>query len=72
MVGLPDPEWGERLQAFVIGDPNLSEAIFSHCRERLAPYKRPKGVTFLDALPRNAGGKILKRQLRESTGEQRD
>lgn len=64
VVGLPDPDWGERIHAFVVA-PSINETtILDHCRERLAGYKRPRGVTFLDALPRNASGKLLKRELR--------
>jgi long-chain acyl-CoA synthetase len=68
VVGLPDAEWGERLHAFVVADeaqrPN-EDVIVSACRTSLAGYKQPRGVSFLPELPRNAGGKILKRELRE-------
>ena len=67
VVGLPDPEWGERLHAFVVGTtapPPAIDAIIAACRSQLAGYKVPRGVSFIDALPRNAGGKVIKRQLR--------
>jgi acyl-CoA synthetase (AMP-forming)/AMP-acid ligase II len=67
VVGLPDPEWGERLHAFVVADdaPPSEAAIAAACRARLAGYKQPRGVSFVADLPRNASGKLLKRELRE-------
>lgn len=69
VVGAPDAEWGEALWAFVVAGgaaPPDAEAIAGHCRERLAPYKVPKRIEFLDELPRNTTGKLLKRKLREA------
>ena len=68
VVGVPDPEWGETLRAFIVlrRDEQLTEkAVVDYCREGLADYKRPRKVTFLAELPRNPTGKILKRELRE-------
>lgn len=65
VVGLPDAEWGERLHAFVVGEADAA-AIAEACRARLAGYKQPKGLSFIAELPRNAGGKVLKRELRET------
>ena len=68
VVGLPDAEWGERLHAFVVKatpDPINVESLISACRSSLSPHKIPRGITSIDALPRNASGKILKRVLRE-------
>ena len=68
VIGVPDPLWGESVKAFVkIEDgAQLSEAdVVEHCRAHLASYKKPKFVTFLDEIPRNPSGKILKRLLRE-------
>lgn len=68
VVGLPDEEWGERLHAFVVpthGKPPLAADIVSACRRELSDYKAPRGVTLVDELPRNASGKLLKRELRE-------
>jgi len=69
VVGVPHPLWVETPLAFVVTADNaeLSEAeLIEHCRSRLAGYKKPSSVVFVDALPRNAAGKILKRQLRVS------
>jgi long-chain acyl-CoA synthetase len=67
VVGLPDPEWGERLHAFIVptaARPPSSDAIIAACRAHLAGHKIPRGISVVDELPRNAGGKILKRDLR--------
>lgn len=68
VVGMPDREWGERLHAFVVADlagrPS-EETIAAACRATLAGYKQPRGISFIAELPRNAGGKVLKRALRE-------
>jgi malonyl-CoA/methylmalonyl-CoA synthetase len=67
VVGLPDPEFGERVVASVVrDDPNLSaEKVTAFCREDLASYKKPREVVFVDALPRNALGKVLKHEVRD-------
>jgi acyl-CoA synthetase (AMP-forming)/AMP-acid ligase II len=65
VVGTPDETWGEVVTAVVVARERVSaEELLAHCRGRLAGYKRPRAVRFLDALPRNATGKILKRELR--------
>ncbi len=68
VVGVPDERWVEVGRAFVMLKPGhqLSEqAVVDHCRANLARYKVPKSVVFIDELPRNATGKILKRVLRD-------
>jgi fatty-acyl-CoA synthase len=67
VVGRPDDRWGEVPVAFVVlraGGTATVDALIEHCRANLAKFKVPKDVTFLDALPRNPSGKVLKRELR--------
>jgi acyl-CoA synthetase (AMP-forming)/AMP-acid ligase II len=68
VVGRPDPRWGEVPVAFVVcraGAGATEDEIREFCRARLARYKVPRAVQFIDALPRNPSGKVLKRVLRE-------
>lgn len=68
VVGTPDRTWGERVTAVVVTDAPPEEvqpALDEACRESLAGYKRPRRYVFVDELPRNAYGKVLKRELRE-------
>jgi malonyl-CoA/methylmalonyl-CoA synthetase len=66
VVGLPDPEFGEQVVAAVVhDDPELTaEKVADFCRGSLANYKKPRRVVFVDALPRNALGKVLKHEVR--------
>ncbi|MFI1978888.1 long-chain-fatty-acid--CoA ligase [Streptomyces wedmorensis] len=68
VVGLPDPVWGEAVTAVVVlragaGRPTEQELV-DFTRDRIASYKKPRRVHFVDALPRNPNGKVLKRELR--------
>lgn len=63
VVGMADAEWGEIVVAFVVGDASADE-LDSHLLERIARFKRPKRYEFVDALPKNSYGKVLKRELR--------
>ncbi|MHA6619937.1 class I adenylate-forming enzyme family protein [Pseudonocardia sp. DLS-67] len=68
VVGVPDPRYGESVAAFVQLEPGATltaEQVVDHCRTRLAGYKKPRSVAFLDAFPRGSTGKLLKRELRE-------
>jgi len=67
VIGIPDDAWGEAVRAFVVKRPGaeLTEAqVIEHCRQHIASYKKPKGVDFVDGLPRSAVGKVLKHELR--------
>jgi fatty-acyl-CoA synthase len=67
VIGVPSDRWGESGKAVIVVKPDqsLTEAqIVTHCLERLAKFKVPQSVDFVDALPRNATGKVLKRDLR--------
>jgi long-chain acyl-CoA synthetase len=69
VVGKPDAYWGEAIHAFVVaksGQAVTGPDLTAFCRAALAPYKIPKGVHFVDALPRNSMGKILRRSLRDT------
>ncbi len=70
VVAGPDAEFGECVVAFVTRHVDSSaEDLIAHCRERIAAYKRPKHVIFVDALPRNVNGKVAKNDLRARAAE---
>jgi len=71
VVGVPDERMGEVGKAFVVGD-TTAEAVLAFARERLANFKVPREVEFLDALPRNLGGKVLKTELRRAARGEMD
>jgi acyl-CoA synthetase (AMP-forming)/AMP-acid ligase II len=67
VIGVPDAVFGEAVAAFVepAGDARLApEALIEHCRAHLASYKKPRHLFFIEALPRNSTGKVLKNELR--------
>ena len=67
VVGLPDPKWIEAVTAIVVLKPGFEpdeEGLIAHAREHLAPFKTPKKVIYVQSLPRNTAGKLLKRELR--------
>ncbi|MDX3537540.1 fatty acyl-CoA synthetase [Streptomyces sp. MB09-01] len=70
VVGLPDERWIEAVTAVVVPRGEVTEAeLLTYAREKLAHFKAPKRVLFVDTLPRNASGKILKRELRDRFGD---
>jgi acyl-CoA synthetase (AMP-forming)/AMP-acid ligase II len=71
VIGIPSEEWGQTVKAFVVrrAGANVSEADLSdYCRSRLASFKRPEKIEFIDALPKNPLGKVLRKDLRASSG----
>jgi acyl-CoA synthetase (AMP-forming)/AMP-acid ligase II len=67
VIGQPSAKWGESPFAVVVrNDDGLTETdILAHCEGRLGRFKLPRGATFIDVIPRNANGKVLKRELRK-------
>jgi len=65
VVGVADRTWGEVVVAVIVGDRDAQPALTDHCRAALAGYKQPRRYEFVDELPRNAYGKVLKRELRD-------
>ena len=70
VVGVPDTEWGEVVTAYVVLSNGVADAeLIDHCRQQLAAYKAPRAIHAVESLPRNAAGKLLRREL---GGEARD
>jgi fatty-acyl-CoA synthase len=68
VIGIPDDNWGEAVKAMVVVKPGkelTAHDIIAFAHERIARFKTPRSIEFLEALPRNGSGKILRRQLRE-------
>ncbi len=68
VIGVPDPRWGENVKAVVVpeqGESLTQEEVIDYCKKHLASYKKPKTIEFIEALPRNAAGKVLKFELRK-------
>ena len=75
VIGVPDEKWGEAVKAVVVakpGAPRDAGKIIAWARERIAGYKAPKSVDFVEAIPRNITGKILRREIRKPYWEGRD
>jgi fatty-acyl-CoA synthase len=69
VIGIPDERWGEVGKAVLVLKPGAMltpDDVIGHCTTQLAKYKVPTTVEFIDALPRTASGKVLKRELRDS------
>jgi 2-aminobenzoate-CoA ligase len=71
VVGVPDPVIGQRTKAFVVltggvaPSEDLKKQLVEHCKGKIAVYKRPREIEFIDAMPRTAVGKLLRRVLRQ-------
>jgi len=79
VIGVPDERWGETVKAVVVRSPDaspddegLERDIIAATRSRLAHYKCPTSIDFIDALPRNPSGKVLKRELRQPYWQDRE
>jgi fatty-acyl-CoA synthase len=74
VIGIPHPKWLEVPKAYVVLKPGhtlTAEEIESYCQKKLAKFKVPKEIEFIDQLPRNPSGKVLKRELRVHDSERR-
>ena len=72
VIGIPHPDWGQEPCAIVVlkkGENADTDEVMAYCRSRLAGFKRPASVIFIDSLPRNPMGKVLKKKLREKYGQ---
>ncbi|MBI4187333.1 MAG: long-chain-fatty-acid--CoA ligase [Chloroflexi bacterium] len=72
VIGVLDEEWGEQPRAIVVlkrGETATAEELTEYCRARMSSFKRPRSVVFVDELPRNPMGKVLRRVLREKYGK---
>ncbi|HEX9258240.1 MAG TPA: AMP-dependent synthetase, partial [Acidimicrobiales bacterium] len=68
VIGVPDPTWGENVTAVIVLKPGATATeaeVIGAVRDRLAGYKKPKKVIFVDELPKTVSGKIIKRELRD-------
>ena len=75
VIGIPDDRWGEAVKAVVVVKPGASataEELIAYCRERIAHYRAPRSIDFVESLPRNPSGKLLKRVLRAPYWEGRE
>ncbi len=70
VVGVPNRKWGEEVKAFIVPNPNVpisQEELITYCVDKLASFKLPKTVEFIDIVPRNGAGKVQKNVLRDTS-----
>ncbi len=78
VFGIPDEDWGEQVKAVIEpapgaeAGPDLAEELLAHCGERLARYKCPRSIDFVEQMPRDPNGKLYKRKLRDPYWEKRE
>ena len=75
VIGIPSDQWGESVHAVVVtreGESVTAEELMEFCGDKLGGFERPRSVDFVAGIPRNASGKVLKRELREPYWEGRD
>jgi len=68
VIGIPDPKWGETVLAFIVpeeGEKLTEDEVITFCSERLARYKRPRIIKFVDVLMRNTAGKVVKHEMKK-------
>ena len=69
VIGVPDARWGEAIKAVIVIQPGKEvseQELIKFCKKRIASYKKPKSIEFIDELPKNNNGKIVKQELRET------
>ncbi|AZV42782.1 acyl-CoA synthetase [Peribacillus asahii] len=72
VIGIPDSRWGETVKAYIVLKPGkqlTKEQVIEFCKQHIASYKKPRIIEFIDSLPRNAAGKVLKTVLRSNAQE---
>ena len=70
MIGVPDADKGEVVRAFIVKKPGQevdADTLLQWSRENMAPYKAPRELRFIDALPSTGAGKVLRRMLKDAT-----
>jgi acyl-CoA synthetase (AMP-forming)/AMP-acid ligase II len=75
VIGVPDARWGETVKAVVSlveGESATEDELIAFCKDHIASYKKPKSLDFVDELPKNNYGKILKRELRAKYWEEKE